>query len=99
MEKIELDLSGFYDFDSLFPLDYFEIKISTAGKDKWYLFYLDEQGNETQFGPYREVDILPRVNLAPFYFEEIVFVYYLIETRDDEVRNLGIRLLKRIAKA
>ncbi|GAB4342161.1 MAG: hypothetical protein OHK0038_22000 [Flammeovirgaceae bacterium] len=83
--------------DTLFPLDYFELYLQEEEKGKWYVFYVDKDGKETRFGTYGEAELLKRITQKPFYFEEIVFVYYLIEHKDKDIKELGIRLLKLIA--
>ena len=47
-------------------------------------------------GPYDELELLERLTLAPFYFEEIVFVYHLIESQDKDLNAVGLRLLKTL---
>jgi NDP-sugar pyrophosphorylase family protein len=83
--------------DTQFPLDYFEMYLQEEEKGKWLIFYVDKDGNESKFGTYEEAELLKRITQKPFYFEEIVFVYYLVEHKDKEIKDLGIRLLKQLA--
>ena len=32
MKKIEIELDAYYDFDSIFPLEYFEVKIGAESE-------------------------------------------------------------------
>lgn len=61
----------------------------------WLVYYANDRG-ETAYGPYHENEILNRLTLAPFFFEEMVFIYHLLESRDSDLRELGIRLLKTL---
>jgi hypothetical protein len=83
--------------DTQFPLDYFEMYLQEEEKGKWLIFYVDKNGNESKFGVYEEATLLKKITQKPFYFEEIVFVYYLVEHKDKDIKDLGIRLLKQIA--
>jgi hypothetical protein len=95
MEKKPLFLELYFDYDSLFPMEYFEMFFRETASNHWLVYYANNQ-QETAYGPYHESDLLERLQLAPFYFEEMVFVYHLIESRDTELHNLGIRLLKTL---
>lgn len=97
MKKIDIELDAYFDFESIFPIEYFEIKIGSESDGEWFLFYVDEQGRESEFGPFSEPELLDRIGLAPFLVEPLVFVYYLVESNDQEIHNLGVRLLKRAA--
>jgi len=97
-QKFDLDLSAYYDYEAILPMEYFEVKLTPTPKGLWQVFYIDEQAQETVYGPYKEQELLERIQLAPFYFEEVVFIYYLVESNHDPLRNLGIHLLKSIAK-
>ncbi len=97
-QKFDLELPAYYDYEAILPLEYFEVKLASSPEWLWYVFYIDEQGRETEYGPYQEQELLERIQLAPFYFEEVVFIYYLVESIQDPLRNLGIHLLKSIAK-
>lgn len=76
-------------------MEYFEMFLQETAKGYWLVYYANDHG-ETSYGPYHERELLERLSLAPFFFEEIVFVYHLIENKDIELRDLGIRLLKSI---
>ena len=98
MKKIDLELDAYFDFESIFPIEYFEIKIGTESGGEWFLFYVDEKGRESEFGPFSESELLDRIELAPFLVEPLVFVYYLVESKDPQIHNLGVQLLKRAAR-
>lgn len=98
MKKIDIELDVYYDFESIFPVEYFQIKIGTETEGEWFLFYVDEKGQESEFGPFSESDLVDRIELVPFLLEPLVFVYYLVESNDKAIHNLGIRLLKHAAK-
>ena len=99
-EKKEIQLDIYNVYDAIIPLEYFEVYIQqTDDPEKWKLYYINKDGEETEFGPMNEEDILEAVSHDPFYFEEIVFVYYLVEHKDEELKELGVRLLKVIASA
>ena len=97
MKKIDLELDVYYDFESIFPVEYFEIKIGTETEGEWFLFYVDEKGHESEFGPFLEPELFDRIELAPFLVESLVFVYYLVESSDQQIHNLGVQLLKHAA--
>ncbi len=94
-KKKALFLASYFDFDSLFPQDYFELFFQESAHQHWLVYFVDDQG-ETVYGPYNEDELLERLCLAPFLFEEIVLVYHLIESKDDDLKNLGVRLLKKL---
>ena len=96
-EKKEVSLDVYNVYDAIIPLEYFEVYIQSEENGKWNLYYIDKDGKETLFGNLTEVDILSTVSKKPFYFDEIVFVYYLVEHKDEELKELGVRLLKLIA--
>ncbi|MCS6834053.1 MAG: hypothetical protein NZ521_10805 [Flammeovirgaceae bacterium] len=100
-EKKEINLDVYTsEEDTPFPSEYFEVYLQEADeKGKWFIFYVDKAGNESQFGAFSESELLKRIVQKPFFFEEIVFVYYLIEHKDQEIKDLGVRLLKLLAKA
>lgn len=98
-EKKEVSLDVYNVYDAIIPLEYFEVYIQSAEGGFWKLFYIDKDGNETEYGPLSEEEILKTVSEKPFYFDEIVFVYYLVEHKDEELKDLGVRLLKIIANA
>ena len=93
-EKKSLFLESYFDFDALFPMEYFEIYLQETADGFWLIYYANNQG-ETAYGPYHEDELLERLTLAPFLFEEIVFIYHLIENRDSDLHDLGVRLLKK----
>ena len=95
MEKKRLFLDSYVDFDSLFPMEYFEIYLQESAANFWLVSFANDQG-ETVYGPYQESELLERLTLAPFYFEEIVFVYHLVESQDKDLNALGLRLLKTL---
>ena len=97
-QKFDLDLYAYYDYEAILPLEYFEVKLAPTLEGLWYVYYIDEQGRETEYGPFKEPELLKRIQLAPFSFEEVVFIYYLVESDQDPLRNLGIQLLRSIAK-
>lgn len=98
-EKKEISLDVYTSQeDTPFPSDYFEVYLQEADeKGKWFIFYVDKNGHESQFGAFSEQELLKRITQKPFFFEEIVFVYYLVEHKDLEIKDLGIRLLKFLA--
>ena len=98
-QKKEVSLDVYNVYDAIIPLEYFEVYIQsdTDQAGRWNLFYVDKDGNETTFGPMEEAEIIEAVTSKPFYFDEIVFVYYLVEHKDPELKDLGVRLLKIIA--
>jgi len=93
MKKKPLFLDSYFDFDALFPMEYFEISLRQTADDYWLVYYANDQ-KETSYGPYREGELLERLKLAPFFFEEIVFIFHLIENEDRDLHQLGVRLLK-----
>ena len=95
MKKKQLFLDSYFDFDAIFPMEYFEIYFRETADGYWLVYYASDQ-NETSYGPYPEVELLERLKLAPFFFEEIVFVYHLIESKDKDLHQLGVRLLKNL---
>ena len=95
MEKKRLFLDSYVDFDSIFPMEYFEIYLQESAANFWLVSFVNDQG-ETVYGPYDEPELLERLTLAPFYFEEIVFVYHLVESQDKDLNTLGVRLLKTL---
>lgn len=94
-KKKSVFLESYFDFDSLFPQEYFELFLQETAKGSWLVYYANDQG-ESVYGPFDEDELLSRLTLAPFYFEEIVFVYHLVESKHKDLRNLGVRLLKRL---
>lgn len=98
-DKKEVSLDVYNIYDAIIPLEYFEVYIQSAENGTWKLFYVDKDGVETIFGPMPEEQIIETVSKSPFYFDEIVFVYYLVEHKDPELKDLGVRLLKIIASA
>ena len=94
MEKKPLYLDSYFDFDSLFPMEYFEMYLQQTADRFWLVYYVTNQ-QEVSYGPYDESELLERLTLAPFYFEEIVFAYHLIENQDKDLNQLGVRLLKQ----
>lgn len=97
MKKTKVYLDSYQDFESLFPSEYFELSLKKNEDNKWLIYYLDQNEKETEYGPYEEDAILPRISLAPFFFDEMIFIYHLIEHNNQLIRNLGVRLLKKIA--
>ena len=95
MEKKQLFLESYYDFDSLFPMEYFEIFLQATAYEYWLVYYATDE-LETVYGPYHESELLERFTLAPFYFEEMVLTYHLVESNDTDLRQLGVRLLKSL---
>ena len=95
MKKKQLFLESYFDFDAIFPMEYFEIYLRETAHGYWLVYYANNQ-HETSYGPYAEAELLDRLQLAPFFFEEIVFVYHLIESKDKDLRQLGVRLLKNL---
>ncbi len=95
MKKKLLFLESYFDFDSLFPMEYFEMYLRETASGYWLVYYTTDR-NETSYGPYHENELLERIKLGPFFFEEIVFVYHLIENKDPDLHQLGIRLLKNL---
>ena len=73
--------------------EYFEVFLRQTADDYWLVYYADDQ-KETSYGPYHEDVLLEQLKLAPFFFEEIVFVYHLLENKDMDLHQLGVRLLK-----
>ena len=61
----------------------------------WLVYYANDQG-ETSYGPYHENDLLNRLALAPFFLDEMVFIYHLLEDRDTDFCELGVRLLRKL---
>ena len=96
-ERKEISLDVYKVYDSVIPLDYFELWIQDTEDSKWNLYYIDKDGEETTYGPFSDAEILENIGHDPFFLEEIVFVYYLIEHEDPEVKMLGVNLLKIIA--
>lgn len=96
-EPINLDV--YQDFDSIFPLEYFELFISNNAEGLWYLYYAPESSKEVEFGPLTDLQLLELIQGAPFLLEAIVFVYYLIESENEEVSELGVNLLRHLAQA
>ena len=94
-KKKPLFLESYFDFDSLFPMEYFEIHLQETAAGHWLVYYANDEG-ENSYGPFSEEELLERLTLAPFLFEEIVFVYHLIENKDQALHELGIRLLKKL---
>jgi hypothetical protein len=94
-EKKQLFLESYFDFDSIFPMEYFEMYLQESASGFWLIYYANDQG-ETVYGPFSEDELMERLSLAPFYFEEIVFVYHLVENQDQELQKLGVRLLRRL---
>lgn len=92
-KKKSVFLSSYFDFDSIFPQEYFELFLQETAKGHWLVYYVNDSG-ETIYGPYDEQELLGRLTLAPFYFEEIVFVYHLVESKEEDLKTLGVRLLK-----
>lgn len=99
VQRAPINLDVYQDFDSIFPLEYFEIFISNTNDDKWIINYAPEHGEEQEFGPFSPVQLTEAIAQYPFYIEAIVFVYYLVENDHQEVSDLGIRLLKHLAQA
>ena len=95
MKKKQLFLDSYFDFDALFPMEYFEIYLRETADGFWLVYYANDQ-KETSYGPYPEEELLERLKLAPFFFEEIVFVYHLVESEDTDLHQLGVRLLKKL---
>ncbi len=98
-DKKEVSLDIYNVYDAIIPLEYFEVYIQSAAEPLWKLFFVDKEGKETEFGPLTEKGLLDAISAAPFFFDEIVFVYYLVEHKDEELKELGVRLLKLIANA
>lgn len=96
-EPINLDV--YQDFDSIFPLEYFELFLSNNEQGQWLLYYAPESGDEVEFGPLSELELLHLIQEPPFLLEAIVFVYYLVECENEEVSDLGVHLLRHIAQA
>jgi len=96
-KKKRLFLDSYFDFDSIFPQEYFEVMLQELS-EQWIIYYVDSQGKEKAYGPYPEPELMEQITLSPFFFEQIVFVYHLIEHSDPDLRDLGIRLLKRLAQ-
>ncbi len=95
MEKKQLFLDSYFDFDAIFPMEYFELYLRETASGYWIIYYASDS-HETSYGPYAEEELLDRLQLAPFFFEEIVFVYHLIESSDVDLHQLGLRLLKSL---
>jgi hypothetical protein len=95
MKKKQVFLSSYFDFDATFPMEYFEIGLIQTADDYWLIYYATDD-NEFSFGPYSESELLNRITLAPFLFEEMVFIYHLIENSDPELHDLGVRLLRKL---
>lgn len=95
MKKKALFLDSYFDFDSIFPMEYFEMYLQETASNYWLVYFVNDHG-ETPYGPYNEDELLSRLTLAPFFFEEMVFIYHLIESRDTDLRELGIRLLRKL---
>ena len=93
MKKKRLFLDSYFDFDALFPMEYFEISLRQTADHYWLVYYANDH-KETSYGPYHENELLEQLKLAPFFFEDIVFVYHLIEHKDRDLHRLGVRLLK-----
>ncbi len=74
-------------------MEYFEMSFRETAKGYWLVYYANDQG-ETSYGPFHEVELLSKLAMAPFFFEEIVFIYHLLENGDQNLRELGVRLLK-----
>lgn len=96
-KKKSLFLASYFDFDSLFPQDYFELFFQESAQHHWLVYFVDDEG-ETVYGPYHEDEILERLSLAPFLFEEIVLVYHLVESKEEELKELGVRLLQKLVQ-
>ena len=95
-KKKRLFLDSYFDYDAVFPQEYFEVLLQELAHNHWIIYYVD--GKEAAYGPYSEKELLERIAMAPFFFDEIVFVYHLVENRDKDLKDLGIRLLKIIAQ-
>ncbi len=76
-------------------MEYFEMSLQETASGYWLVYYADDHG-ETSYGPYHENELLNRLTLAPFFFDEMVFVYHLIENKDTDFRELGVRLLRKL---
>ncbi len=94
-KKKSVFLESYFDFDSIFPQEYFELFLQQTARDHWLVYFVNDQG-ETAYGPFDEQELLTRLTLAPFFFEEIVLIYHLIESKDVDLKNLGVRLLKNL---
>ena len=92
-KKKAVFLESYFDFDSIFPQEYFELFLQQTAQDHWLVYYANDEG-ETAYGPFEESELLNRLTLAPFFFEEIVFIYHLVESKDEDLKDLGVRLLK-----
>ncbi len=97
VNREKLFLEPYFDFDSILPADYFEVLISSTENNQWVLFYIDDQEAETEYGPYDMKEVLERIVLAPFFIDEIVFVYHLVEHNNETLNALGVDLLKHLA--
>jgi hypothetical protein len=95
MKKKPLFLDSYFDFDSIFPMEYFEMSLRETANSFWLVYYANDQG-ESSYGPYHENELLNRLALAPFFFNEMVFIYHLLENRDADFRELGVRLLRKL---
>jgi hypothetical protein len=95
VKKKQLFLDSYFDFNAIFPMEYFEIHLRETANGFWIVYYANDH-HETSYGPYPEEELLERLKLAPFFFEEIVFVYHLIESKDADLHQLGVRLLKKL---
>jgi len=96
-QKFDLEIPAYYDYEAILPVEYFEVKLSMEENRNWLIYFVDESGNESTFGPFDPPNILNRITMGPFYFEEIVFVYYLVESLEESLRDLGVELLKLMA--
>ena len=98
VNKEPINLDVYQDFDSIFPLEYFELSISNTHDGSWRLYYVAGGQEEVTYGPYSPAQLIASIAASPFYLEPIVFVYYLVEHDHPELRDLGISLLKLMAQ-
>jgi len=95
MDKKPLFLDSYFDFDSTFPMEYFEIYLLEAASKFWIVYYVNDN-DELSFGPFHEKELLIRMTLAPFYFDQMVLIYHLVENPDAQLKDLGVRLLRQL---
>lgn len=95
MDKKPLFLDSYFDFDSTFPMEYFEIYLLEAASKFWIVCYVNDE-IESSYGPFPEKDLLNRLTLAPFHFDEMVLIYHLVENPDTQLKDLGVRLLRQL---
>ena len=97
MKKLVLNADVYYGEDSLFPMDYFEISLEQMDDEMWIIYFKDEEGSEKRYGPHNDLELLSAITKSPFLLDELVWVYHLVESTEDDIKQLGVSLLKNLA--